>query len=115
MAETLQDRLAFALDPLSRTLRDQRIQLSGNEFRAIKFTAEEMENDIDEEEFFFDDHIVEAPNFTTREISVILSSLEEIPLSRLRRDLGTVQTINKQALYLYDVLPMEIHRTRRNI
>lgn len=108
MAESLQDRLSYALDTFSRKLRDTRLEYSGNEFRAIKFSAAEMESDIDEEKFFFEDNINDNPTVSSREITVVISTLDEIPLSRLRRDLSVQQTTSKQSLYFYDVLPIEI-------
>jgi hypothetical protein len=98
---TLQDRLLQANDSIKRVLRDEKIRVSGIEMRSIVFDSE-IERDI------FGDEIGDNQTYSYKEIPVILPTLEEIPLSRLRKDLSVVQTISKQSLYLYDVLPLQI-------
>lgn len=95
---SIQDKILKKLDPLKRKVYNEKLRFAGNETRIIRLSIET--------DRFGDEELIELLNH--EEITVNLTSMEEIPLSRLREDLAQPSNQSHQGLYLYDILPLEV-------
>ena len=95
---SIQDKILRANDPIKRKLYDNKIKFSGNASKVIRLVIEEDRHG--------DETLVELTSHS--EIIVDFANLEEIPLSRLRKDLTSTAVTSQESLYLYDVLPILI-------
>jgi len=94
----IQDKILSKADKFRRKLYNKTIQYSGNETRVIRLRIEE--------DRFGDETLVQL--ISHEEITINMTTLEEVPLSRLRRDLSIPQTQSHQSMFLYDILPLII-------
>lgn len=95
---SIQDKILKKSDRFSRKLYNKTFKFSGNEARVIRLKIEE--------DRFGDETLIKI--ISHNEIIVNFSNLEEIPLSRLRKDLSQPLENSQQSLFLYDVLPIEV-------
>lgn len=93
----IQDKILTALDPAKRIIYNTKLDFSGNEFRVIRLQVTK--------DMYGDEDIVLLNH---EEIVVNMTSLEDIPLNRLRKDLSVPQVTSQESLYLYDILPIVI-------
>jgi len=93
---SFQDRLLGFTDKVKRVVYDEKLKTSGTESRFIRLTT--TEDDFgDVEEVVVVNH---------EEIILEIQNLEEIPLSRMRKDLSTPIGTATSGLYLMDILPI---------
>lgn len=92
----MQDKILSKADRFRRKLYNKTIEFSGNESHVIRLRISE--------DRFEDETLIELINH--EDIIVNMTTLEEIPLSRLRRDLSLPVTLSNQSLFLYDILPI---------
>lgn len=93
---SFQDRLLSYTDNIKRKIYDEKFKTSGNEARFIRLTIEEDD--------FGDAETVAVINH--EEIIIEVNNLEEVPVSRLRKDLTTPGSTATTGLYLMDLLPI---------
>ena len=94
---SLQDKILKANDRTKRKLFDEKVTESGNNAKVVRLQV--VEDDFGDETITLISH---------EEIVVAYPALEDIPLSRLRKDLSVQTTTSQQSLYLYDILPLEV-------
>lgn len=94
----IQDKILKKADRFRRKVYSKKLQYAGNESRVVRLRIEE--------DRFGDETLITIINHD--EIIVNITSLEEVPLSRLRSDLSIPALTSQQSLFLYDILPITI-------
>ncbi len=95
---SLQDKILLSLDPFKRKVYNTKLDWSGNEVRCIRLQVIEDK--------YGDEITINLIN--SEEIVLNITQLEEIPLSRLRKDLSVPQITQQESLFLYDILPIVV-------
>ena len=95
---SFQDIIHNKLAPFKRKVHDIKIGVSGFSYRiiVINFTKDKF-GDMEE--------VSVVKNFDTE---LNITNLEDIPISRFRRDLRQPLVQSQQSLFLFDVLPFEV-------
>jgi len=94
---SFQDSISNVLDDFKRSIYNQSFDWQGSQVRVVRLQVEE--NDYGDETIELLDH---------SEINLTISNLEDIPQSRLRKNLAQTSVISTTSNYLFDILPLEI-------